>query len=246
MSYEIIYRKAVVRCGAENEKFTVPIIEMGSNNCYEQDPMTWRERRERSRGVSCSWVSKSRVKKRAEEQFERVKERADDDEREEIIDYDSVSSQYRLSLKFPWKGTLKSAISYLTNANIDDDIAEEYVKIKGKRPSELTIEDFKRSDWWLNYYDVSGIEDAISFQKSRRSQKPKKAKKEKERNFYILFEWERALLKKSRWGVSYSLWKMKEDDGIYKAFETEKEARKWGEDKLKNIDVDWEVVRFWE
>lgn len=91
-----------------------------------------------------------------------------------------MDSQYRASWRFPGNLNLGQVITYLTNANIDLDIADKCITINGVKPSEIdTLPTQAR------YENIQGVEYAIREQKDRNNMN-KKPRKEKVPGDYVI------------------------------------------------------------
>lgn len=171
MSIEITYRKAVVKL---QDGRTIPILETWSNNCWE---LPTREhpkgRRERWRGI-LTWLcgTKESIEKYIKTRVQRY---IDDNENEEYKKWNNenrkeMDSQRWASWRFPWRINLWQVINYVSNPNIDLDIADEHITIyrewdTGHRVKPSDIDKLHPENWWRLY--VSGIEQALREQKNR-------------------------------------------------------------------------------
>lgn len=197
MSYEITYRKAVVKL---QDGRTVWIIESGSNNCTECYT-TWTVRGARDRGLFSKFVW---YKKDIEIYVKTWAQRyIDDNETEDYKQWNdsnrqTMSSQYRASWRVPGNGDLKATISYLTNPNLDYDLALQYLTFRFEHSIKLGQENntFKIDElaekidalWdvkiWLR---INWVEQALREQKYRRDSIQKsKPKIEKEPGKFII------------------------------------------------------------
>lgn len=169
MSIQITYRKAVIKLP---DGRTLPILESWSSNCFEVLPNGRRGRRERSRRL----LSKMIWTKETVEPY--IKSRAqryiDDNERDDCKQWTeqtwkTMDSWYRASWRFPGHLNLDQVIKYITNPNIDLDIADQYITLRVQGGSEYV----KPSDIdkLLNgtsvRLDVSGVDYAIREQQKR-------------------------------------------------------------------------------
>lgn len=171
MSIEITYRKAVVKL---QDGRTIPILETWSNNCWE---LPTREhpkgRRERWRGI-LTWLcgTKESIEKYVKTRVQRY---IDDNENEEYKKWNNenrkeMDSQRWASWRFPWRINLWQVIKYVSNPNLDLDIADEHIKLyraddKDNRVKPSDIDKLHPENWWRLY--VSGIEQALREQKNR-------------------------------------------------------------------------------
>jgi len=223
MSIEITYRKAVVWLP---NWWVLPIIESWSNNCFDFD---WR--RERSRGIpkKAIWNKKNAfdfVKNILQNYID------DNDDWYDETNRQDMNMQYWWGWRFPWRGDAKSAISYLTNINIDDDITKE-IKIFWKNINDIDWEKIEKKGW-INSNDISWVENALMLQKQRRENKRRENPKEKkEKKFYICFDSyvykELYPVRKTRSWLKYTQYR------YWKLFFTEWEAKRRAKKYLENM-----------
>ena len=84
-----------------------------------------------------------------------------------------MNSQYRASWRFPGEGTIKSAITYLTNPNIDYDLALTHLQFKFEAEDERfwldkLEEKLQALNWWRTRLKVYGVDNVLFEQKMRR------------------------------------------------------------------------------
>jgi hypothetical protein len=150
-----------------------------------------------------------------------------DNDSKEITDenWKKENSQWYGSWRFPW-WTLWSAISYMSNPNIDLDIAEEYIKISIEankdwtryKPSEYkkAIEKLNWNAWRIS---VRWADNALREQKRRNDSKPKI--KKPLWDFVIRFWYRWFIYKLTSRRLSFS-WQASD----WKRFNTEAQANK--------------------
>lgn len=265
MSYEITYRKAVFKT---SKGLVIPLIEVGSNNVYDISH-NGKERRSRDwnfsfklawgREVVERYMKDSMQRYIDEDGYVNSKGESDGSYREvtEQTRKDQ-NTQWYLSWRFPGKGTVWSAISYLSNVNIDDDIAQEYLKVRVSSPRDdrhspldepwvYTIDEFDRQKyidakkWWacMCCVEIIGIRDALYQMKIRRNKKRnenRENRKPVKKDWYVTINWS-PIYKMGR----RNIYTTRSKDSA-KGFTTEKAAHKWIKDRRLAERWSWKFL----
>lgn len=176
MSYEITYRKACVKLA---DGRTIPVLETGSNNCYENPSREHpRGRRERSRGMLASMIgTKETITPYIKGRIQRYIDDNDKDDYKQWTDHNrkTMNSKYWASWKFPWNINLGQVINYITTPNLDYDIAlDELVFHLEANGKDYLLSNIDEALEVLNKnngrFRVSWVDRALQRQKERRSE----------------------------------------------------------------------------